>query len=324
MTTKNCYHHYRSCNFVTRSMMMMTTAMMMLMAMMITTSAQKQQQQQQQQHHRMHTKAFTAVAASSSSSSNFVKLTDQTFEHQTQASTGMTTGSWFVFFVENSKTCDHACQQITSTIRKLSSSSSGDTTTPTVEEDEAIEDEEESSTTSLTDQGILFASVDCETSPTTCSRFNVLPPALLYFHKKAMYPYPGGLSGTSSSSGGKEGEQQEEEEEFFNTDNVSEELVRKFVLEDFKLLEGMEIPPPPSPFEELLSPLFELYEIGMKPENKLLFMAIGGMAVMLLGTILVLIKTLLFPSSSSSVNNGTKSTKTAAKKTKTKTKTKKS
>ena len=39
------------------------------------------------------------ATASSSSSSKIVELTTATFEHQTQASTGQTTGKWFVKFV---------------------------------------------------------------------------------------------------------------------------------------------------------------------------------------------------------------------------------
>ena len=278
-------------------------------------------------------------STSSSTSSSIIKLTDQTFEHQTQVSTGMTTGSWFVFFVESSKSCgtSQPCQQISSTLRKLatsSSSSSGDTLED--EEDETGSETEElaGSTSSLADEGILFASVDCETSPVTCyKRFNVLPPALLYFHKKAMYPYPAGGVGSSDNDNGEEETETDTEDvdvEFFNTDNVSEELVRKFVMEDYKFVDAMNIPPPSSPIDDLLNQFMELYDFGMKPENQLLFMAICGMAIMLIGTILVLIKTVLFSSSSSSsstsVNNKNgkkKSTSTSTTK-KTKTKTKKS
>jgi len=266
--------------------------------------------------------ASAAAASADDDGMVVVQLTDGTFEHQTQASTGMTTGSWFVLFEDYStkQECGPTCQtKISSTFSKLATTT--DNNAPELEEEEVGEDgEDPSSSTSsslLADQGILFASVDCETSPKTCKRFNILPPALLYFHKKAMYPYPGGSSSSSSSGEDSDREGAEEEQEFFTTDNISEELVRKFVLEDFKLVEGMEIPPPPSPLQEVvLGPLLELYEVALQPENRLLSVGIGGMAVMLLGTVLVLIKTLLSssPSSSSKAGNRSKKTITATRK----------
>eukprot|EP00529_Nitzschia_sp_RCC80_P027166 CAMPEP_0113462960 /NCGR_PEP_ID=MMETSP0014_2-20120614/12386_1 /TAXON_ID=2857 /ORGANISM="Nitzschia sp." /LENGTH=287 /DNA_ID=CAMNT_0000354889 /DNA_START=181 /DNA_END=1044 /DNA_ORIENTATION=- /assembly_acc=CAM_ASM_000159 len=271
--------------------------------------------------------AFLVAAAAGSSSHSdgsgvaaaaIIELTDETFEHQTQASTGMTTGSWFVFFFENSqqKECGPPCRQISSTLAKL--------TTDNAPEEAGEDPTSSTSSSSLADQGIIFASVDCEASPVTCTRFNILPPALLYFHKKAMYPYPGGSSSSVGDGGGSDSDTGEEQE-FFNTDNISEELVRKFVMEDFKLLEGMEIPPPPSPLDDILSQLVELYEVALQPENQLLSIGIGGMAVMLLGTVLVLIKTLLSSSSSSSSSSSpsSKSNDNSTKTTKKK-KTKKS
>ncbi|VEU40526.1 unnamed protein product [Pseudo-nitzschia multistriata] len=102
---------------------------------------------------------------SSTASAEFVTLTDETFEHQTQASTGMTTGSWLVLFgIPN---CSN-CESLKPVLAELGS------------------DEE------LYERGILTASVDCsEKGSGVCFRFSATRlPVLVYLHKKRMYRYP--------------------------------------------------------------------------------------------------------------------------------------
>ncbi len=93
-----------------------------------------------------------------------VSLTDQTFEHQTQASTGMTTGSWFVLFsVPDCKPCEDL--------------------KPLLED--LGKDEE------VFERGIVLGSVDCSKNQSVCLRFSTSKlPVLLYLHKKKMYRYP--------------------------------------------------------------------------------------------------------------------------------------
>lgn len=238
-----------------------------------------------------------------------VELTDETFEHQTQASTGMTTGSWFVLFEEDDQDGGaENCEVCRSTIKPVMSSLANPTTSQHQQQPPSSADhnDEESDPselsepdTTIQDRGIVFASVDCATSPKTCQRFldavrrpddgpagagAGAAPTMLYFHKKSMYTFPFTSSSTSA---------------LFTYDSV-----RRFVLEDFAEMSQygpMTIPPPPSAMEEwIVRPMMDLYELGMRPENRLLFAAIGGMGVMLLITVVVLITTLLSSSSSSS------------------------
>jgi len=98
------------------------------------------------------------------SAAEVVKLTDGTFEHQTQASTGSTTGSWLILFhLPDCKSCD-----------KLK---------PIL--DELGNDEE------LYENGIVLGSVDCSTNLHVCRRFSTTKlPVLMYLHKKRLYRYP--------------------------------------------------------------------------------------------------------------------------------------
>lgn len=93
-----------------------------------------------------------------------VTLTDQTFEHQTQASTGMTTGSWLVLFsVPNCQSCESL--------------------KPVLED--LGRDEE------VFENGVVLGSVDCTESHDVCLRFSTTKlPVLLYLHKKKLYKYP--------------------------------------------------------------------------------------------------------------------------------------
>ena len=94
-----------------------------------------------------------------------VNLNDTTFEHQTQASTGMTTGSWLVFF--KAQRCPH-CNKLMPQYEKLSS------------------DEE------LLEKGIVLAAMDVKDCPHVMNRFMIRGfPTLIYLHKKQLYEYNG-------------------------------------------------------------------------------------------------------------------------------------
>ena len=98
-------------------------------------------------------------------SGQIVNLDDRTFEHQTQASSGMTTGSWLLFFKSNR--CPH-CKKLEPEYYKLS------------------QDEQ------LTEQGIVLANVNVMESPRTASRFMIRGfPTLVYIHKHRLYRYNG-------------------------------------------------------------------------------------------------------------------------------------
>ena len=105
------------------------------------------------------------VACFSKCSGELVALDDQTFEHQTQASTGMTTGSWLLFF--KAQNCPH-CKKLHPEYERMA------------------EDEE------LMERGIVLGTVDAMESPGTANRFMIRGfPTLIYLHKKKMYKYRG-------------------------------------------------------------------------------------------------------------------------------------
>ena len=109
--------------------------------------------------------ALVVAATISNSSAEIVSLSDETFEHQTQASTGMTTGSWLVLF--KAKNCPH-CQKLLPEYEKLS------------------EDEE------LMERGVVLGTVDITGSPKTSNRFMIRGfPTMIYLHKKKLYRYTG-------------------------------------------------------------------------------------------------------------------------------------
>lgn len=94
-----------------------------------------------------------------------VSLNDATFEHQTQASTGMTTGSWLLFF--KATRCPH-CQKLEPEYELLS------------------RDEE------LMEQGVVLGTINIMESPKTANRFMIRGfPTLIYLHKKKLYRYSG-------------------------------------------------------------------------------------------------------------------------------------
>jgi len=109
-----------------------------------------------------------AAADSSSSSSQVVVLTDSTFEHQTQASTGQTTGKWFVKFY--APWCGH-CKRLAPVWDKLASVLATD----------------------HADEGIVVAKVDCTTNRKVCDRFDVSGyPTLKYIAGGKVYSFDKG------------------------------------------------------------------------------------------------------------------------------------
>jgi protein disulfide-isomerase-like protein len=99
-----------------------------------------------------------------SSLAEVVVLNDSNFEHLTQASTGQTTGKWFIKFYAS--WCGH-CKKLAPTWEELSNS---------FEED----------------QGIVMAKVDAVANRDTAKRFNVKSyPTLLYIADGKLYTYKG-------------------------------------------------------------------------------------------------------------------------------------
>jgi Thioredoxin len=92
-----------------------------------------------------------------------ISLTDATFEHQTQASTGATTGSWLVMF--SIPSCE-SCKTLKLVLDGLS-------------QDEA-----------MYERGIVLGTVDCTESTAVCQRFSVTKlPTIAYLHKKQLYMF---------------------------------------------------------------------------------------------------------------------------------------
>ena len=94
-----------------------------------------------------------------------MELTDSTFEHQTQASSGMTTGSWLILF--KAQRCQH-CKAIAPHYVQLS------------------EDKE------ISERGIILGSVDVPTNRGVTIRFGVRGfPTMLFLHRDKLYYYKG-------------------------------------------------------------------------------------------------------------------------------------
>lgn len=99
---------------------------------------------------------FSCLAAS------VIQLDDLTFEHDTQASTGSTTGDWFVKFY--APWCGH-CQRLAPDWESLANTLEGK---------------------------INVAEVDCTTNQVTCTRFEIGGyPTLLFFKDGKYYKYSG-------------------------------------------------------------------------------------------------------------------------------------
>mmetsp|Transcript_10694 Transcript_10694/g.13523 ORF Transcript_10694/g.13523 Transcript_10694/m.13523 type:complete len:227 (+) Transcript_10694:50-730(+) len=97
---------------------------------------------------------------------NFVtKLTDDSFEHLTQAATGQTTGKWFINF--HSPNCGH-CQTLEPIWESFA--------------EEIVKEHH--------DSGVLIGSVDVTKTPQTSQRFGIMHlPTLIYFANGGMYTY---------------------------------------------------------------------------------------------------------------------------------------
>lgn len=107
---------------------------------------------------------FILLAAVAQASS-VVELTSESFEHQTQASTGQTTGKWFVKFY--APWCGH-CKKLTPIWDELS-------------DVESLK------------QDFLVAKVDCTQHKDICQRFGIRSyPTLKLFANRQVYDYNGG------------------------------------------------------------------------------------------------------------------------------------
>mmetsp|Transcript_4724 Transcript_4724/g.7294 ORF Transcript_4724/g.7294 Transcript_4724/m.7294 type:complete len:229 (-) Transcript_4724:143-829(-) len=107
--------------------------------------------------------AFFLLASTSAA---VIDLTDSTFEHQTQASTGQTTGKWFVKYY--APWCGH-CRSLAPTWEDLSDR---------LQESDVND--------------VIIAKVDCTQEKEVCNRFNIQGfPSLKYFADRKMFSYKG-------------------------------------------------------------------------------------------------------------------------------------
>lgn len=209
-----------------------------------------------------------------------VELSEATFEHQTQASTGMTTGSWLVFF--HTPSCE-GCQTLGTIVEETLAATR--TTASNDDEDNDFGSNE------LEERGIVFGSVDCQAHPKVCQRFDVAQlPTMLFLHQKKLYKFPSSDNQNDGTT---------------SLVDVSPEILKRFVLKDYAQVEPLPIPPPQSAIDEAWAELMNLYQIGMREENQLWLAAIGFMAVMLITTIVILLYTLAFGGSAASTKSTT-------------------
>lgn len=111
--------------------------------------------------------AFSVLALPHVSLSAVIDLTDVTFEHQTQASTGQTTGKWFVKFY--APWCGH-CKTLAPVWEEL---------------DQRLQEENGQ-------DGIIIAKVDTTKETEVGKRFKIESfPTLKYFADRKMYNYKG-------------------------------------------------------------------------------------------------------------------------------------
>jgi hypothetical protein len=107
-----------------------------------------------------------------------VTLTDESFEHTTQASTGQTTGSWLVWFYSNSKQQEQEQQQPITFVDSF----------PPLE--------------TWLEQHVIVASIHADTvGSQTTKRFGIETkqlPSFVYFHKGQMYLIPQTTTNTYS------------------------------------------------------------------------------------------------------------------------------
>uniref|UniRef100_A0A7S2WRL6 Thioredoxin domain-containing protein n=1 Tax=Eucampia antarctica TaxID=49252 RepID=A0A7S2WRL6_9STRA len=115
----------------------------------------------------MYNAVFLLIAFISIINADIIDLTDDNFEHLTQASGGQTTGKWLVKFY--APWCGH-CKRLVPIWDEVS---------------EVI-------STNQSDDGILLANVDCTKNPQVAKRFGVSGyPTIKYFADRNMYSYDG-------------------------------------------------------------------------------------------------------------------------------------
>ena len=115
---------------------------------------------------------------------NIIHLTDENFEHETQASTGMTTGSWFLFF--HAPRCPH-CQMFSTPYELLATELSPENESSYSDEEGEEEDEMEGMENV---KGVVFGMINVLQNKVTSARFFIRGfPTILYLHQKQMYTY---------------------------------------------------------------------------------------------------------------------------------------
>lgn len=113
----------------------------------------------------MNTLVISLLLAVQQSTAEVVSLTAKTFEHQTQAATGATTGDWFVMFF--APWCGH-CKSLKPTWTETATD---------------LAEQEDASYTTL-------ATVDCTVEKSVCERFGIRSyPTLLFFHQGKVAKY---------------------------------------------------------------------------------------------------------------------------------------
>eukprot|EP01025_Chloroclados_australasicus_P012402 TRINITY_DN15704_c0_g1_i3.p1 TRINITY_DN15704_c0_g1~~TRINITY_DN15704_c0_g1_i3.p1 ORF type:complete len:232 (-),score=15.16 TRINITY_DN15704_c0_g1_i3:195-836(-) len=117
---------------------------------------------------------FTAVCFACSVSAGpgyVIELTSKNFEHHTQASTGQTSGRWFVFFYEPTR---GACIKLLTQWEDMSMQHQGD--------------------------NIIYAKVNIANSPEIKERFGITDtPHFILFRDQKMYTYKGPVIGHEAS-----------------------------------------------------------------------------------------------------------------------------
>jgi thiol-disulfide isomerase/thioredoxin len=205
-------------------------------------------------------------------------LTDATFEHQTQASTGSTTGSWLVLFystMDVDKEKCPICPAIATQFEQLMTRANS-------EDDDAI------ASNSLYDKGIVLGTVNVMTSPQTASRFEIeTTPTILYIHRGNYYTVPKSSFWTTTQKMTREDEDTEETAKVqvqHRLDDLLMNRLHDFVMGDYITVDGRAIPAPPSLFlqvEETVKEIFHEYYPYVIVGAMALMVGIANMAVVM-------------------------------------------
>jgi len=127
----------------------------------------------QKMGHVRHLILMMALVTTTALGAHVITLTDDTFEHQTQASTGQTTGKWLVMF--GAAWCGRTCNELVAKLEDLS---------------EMLKRDEQEGLSG--NANVLTARLDTLTSPETGKRFKIIAhPTLIYFADRKMYMYRG-------------------------------------------------------------------------------------------------------------------------------------